>query len=190
MRDVTEGIHIGPQLRAARKLRGIATRQELARRIDRAGFGEKVIGQVERGERSARDYEIAWLAQALDMTVEELTRAPAAEPTVSERLGAIERRVTTQLAHHAERVENLLDGQDKQLRDQTRALGDMKDTLAEIRDEQKTLRGLIADEQAERVKTETATRDLLALLEAVDASTRANLDAARRAEEARGKSAT
>jgi hypothetical protein len=48
----------------------------------------------------------------------------------------------------------------------------------------------VESERQARAESDAARRDLLDLLAAVDAATRANLDAAQRAEEARGKSAT
>jgi transcriptional regulator with XRE-family HTH domain len=123
---VTKEAAIGPQLRAARKLKGVQTRQDLAGMIGRAGFGERVIGQIERGERNARDYELTWLAEALDMTVDQLTRTPGPEPSMTDRLDALEKRVTGQLAAHAQEVE-------AQLVRQTVTLEEMRDALAELR---------------------------------------------------------
>lgn len=146
---MTEGVLIGPQLRAARKLRGIQTRRDLAGRIDRAGFGERVIGQIERGERQARDYELVWLAQALDLTVDELTREPTAEPSVPERLEAIEKAITdmrAERAQEAQQVRELLAAQDQLLERQSAILARIESAI--LREEDAARRD---DESARRL---------------------------------------
>jgi hypothetical protein len=95
-----EGAYIGPQLKAARKLRGIRNTGDLARKINRPGFGEKVIGQVERDARQAKDYELQWLAEALEMTVQDLVRepAPAAGDHITAKLEALDAKLDRVLA--------------------------------------------------------------------------------------------
>lgn len=88
-----EGTVIGDQLKAARKLKGVKTTRVLADRINQPGFGEKVIGQIERNQRRVRDHEIAWLSDALQVPAAYLTEAPHAPISEETQLDRIERRL-------------------------------------------------------------------------------------------------
>lgn len=148
-----DGTYIGPQLKAARKLRGITNALELAQKIDRAGFGEKVIGQVERNQRVARDYEVQWLTEALDLPAAFFTDPPPAERPANGANGA-ELAQDTALADALARFTDAIRTQNKLLDDQTAVLTDLKAAMAEIR-------SLLGTDTTIRDETREATQRLL-----------------------------
>jgi transcriptional regulator with XRE-family HTH domain len=160
-----DGGYIGNHVRAARKLRGLATRADLSALIDKPRFGPAVIGQIERGERAVADHEIDWLAQALELPRGYFEDTQPAE-TIENRLDAIERRVTDQLAEHARKVEAYLQRQDEVL---------------------ERIEKAIARQDGATTETEEARQGLL---KAAEAASRVYEDAAQRLAEARDTPAT
>lgn len=164
---------LGERIRLRREELGM-TQDEVARQMSGTVDGQR-ISKWERGENRPRDESLEDLARVLKTTALALL---APEPDKTE---------TPDPFPESQPVVGELAGV---LADIKAQLVQQNVTLAEIKTEQAELRTLIAAEKKAREETETARRDLLALLAAVDTATRANLDAARRAEEARGKSAT
>ena len=80
------------------------TVDELGARIDRKGFGNKVLGLVKRGEREVKDFELQWIADACDLPLEfftvdfgRLPELPEAQPAldgVLDHLKTLERALS------------------------------------------------------------------------------------------------
>lgn len=148
VQNVTKPKYIGAQLKAARKLKAIPTTRALATQINQAGFGEKVIGKVERDERPAKAHEIQWLADALGMTVDDLLRDPAAAVPVDSKL----EEVAKALAGFTEAIET----QNKLLARQSAVLDRIEEAIdrenvAAKRDEESGRRLLEAAERAREI---------------------------------------
>jgi len=101
------GVKIGERLKAARKLRNIPTRADLAEKVAKPRFGERVLGQIERNEREAQPHEIEWISEALELAPSFFTE-PAEHET---QLDRIERKLD-QVINGLDRVQMRLDAVD------------------------------------------------------------------------------